>query len=155
MPLGMTAHIVFKAFDHKHPATASRKMIRLIRQKIGFEGLLLTDDLSMNALSGTMAERVKAARAAGCDIMLHCNGKMDEMEAVVAHSPRLRGVAQRRFDAAWARLNRRVEPINVDEARLRLQQALSRIDKSSPRRTDPTEAFADTSLAAMRELGGV
>lgn len=155
MPLGMTAHIVYTAHERKHPATASRKMIRLIRQKIGFEGLLFTDDLSMNALSGTMTDRVKAARAAGCDVMLHCNGKMEEMEAVVAHSPRLRGVAQKRFEAAWGRLNKRIEPINIDEARLRLQQALSRVDKSSPRRTDPTEAFADTSLAVMRELGGV
>ncbi|MCA3485702.1 MAG: beta-N-acetylhexosaminidase [Rhodobacter sp.] len=101
LPLGMTAHIVFSAFDDQ-PATCSAPMIRLIREEIGFGGLLMTDDLSMQALSGTLAERAAAARRAGCDVMLHCNGKRDEMQAVAAASGVLAGAALARAGAALA-----------------------------------------------------
>ena len=81
-PLGMTAHIVYDAIDGEACATLSPTAIRLIRQDLGFDGLLMTDDLSMQALSGAMADRVTRALAAGCDLVLHCNGDFDEMQAV-------------------------------------------------------------------------
>jgi beta-N-acetylhexosaminidase len=83
VPWAMTAHVVYDAIDDR-PATASRRVIGdVIRGAIGFRGVLLCDDLSMNALSGSLEERAEAAREAGCDIMLHCNGDMAEMAAVV------------------------------------------------------------------------
>jgi beta-N-acetylhexosaminidase len=101
LPLGMTAHIVFSALDDQ-PATCSTPVIRLIRNEIGFGGLLITDDLSMQALSGTLAERAAAAQRAGCDVMLHCNGKRDEMQEVVDASGVLAGAALARAGAALA-----------------------------------------------------
>ena len=92
LPMGMTAHIVFTAIDAAHPATTSRTVINdVIRGHIGFDGLLLSDDLSMEALTGTLAERAAAAMEAGCDIALHCNGKLDEARAVAAASLPLTG----------------------------------------------------------------
>lgn len=103
LPLGMTAHVVFSGIDAAHPATTSATMVReVIRGFIGFQGLLMSDDVSMEALSGTIGERSKAAIAAGCDIVLHCNGKLDEMQEVAASVPRLAGAAARRADAALA-----------------------------------------------------
>ncbi len=101
LPIGMTAHIVYAAFDDL-PSTCSARMIRVIREDIGFDGLLMTDDLSMQALSGTLGQRARMSRAAGCDIMLHCNGRPDEMEQVVAAAGRLAGPALVRADAALA-----------------------------------------------------
>jgi len=101
LPLGMTAHIVFSAYDDQ-PATCSAPMIRVIREDIGFGGLLMTDDLSMQALSGTIGERAAAARRAGCDVMLHCNGNAGEMQAVAAASGVLAGAALARATAALA-----------------------------------------------------
>ena len=101
LPMGMTAHIRFTALDDR-PATASPVMIRLIRDRIGFDGLLMTDDITMNALSGTAAERAAAAIAAGCDLVLHCNGTIAGMEPVVAAAGALSPDAQRRADAALA-----------------------------------------------------
>jgi beta-N-acetylhexosaminidase len=103
LPLGMTAHVVFTALDPAAPATTSATIVRdVIRDSIGFRGLLMSDDVSMGALSGTLAERAQAALAAGCDMVLHCNGKMAEMEAVAAATPKLAGEAARRADAALA-----------------------------------------------------
>jgi beta-N-acetylhexosaminidase len=99
LPLGMTAHIVFSAYDDQ-PATCSAPMIRVIRDQIGFGGLLMTDDLSMQALSGTIGERAAASRRAGCDVMLHCNGNLGEMQAVAAASGALAGAALARAEAA-------------------------------------------------------
>src|SRR3954452_22038339 len=80
LPLGMTAHVVFSAIAPVAPATTSGTMVHeVIRGTIGFDGLLMSDDISMNALSGTLGERSRAALAAGCDMVLHCNGKLDEM----------------------------------------------------------------------------
>lgn len=101
LPLGMTAHIVFSAYDDQ-PATCSAPMIRVIREDIGFGGLLMTDDLSMQALSGTLGERAAASRRAGCDVMLHCNGNADEMTSVAAASGVLAGTALARAEAALA-----------------------------------------------------
>lgn len=99
LPIGMTAHIVFSAFDEA-PSTCSARMIDLIRSEIGFGGLLMTDDLSMQALAGSLAERAIAARRAGCDIVLHCNGKLEEMREVVASAGRLDSQSAKRAQAA-------------------------------------------------------
>jgi beta-N-acetylhexosaminidase len=126
MPLAMTAHVVYTALDPAAPATTSRKVMReIIRGHIGFDGLVMTDDLSMNALSGTLRERAEAAFAAGCDVALHCNGKLAEMEAVAAAAPELRGKARRRADAALARIKHEPEPLNAVEARARFTAALA------------------------------
>lgn len=101
LPMGMTAHIRFTALDDA-PATASARMIALIRERIGFDGLLMTDDITMQALSGTEAERAAAALAAGCDLVLHCNGDIAGMEPVVAASGAMSLEAQRRAAAALA-----------------------------------------------------
>ncbi len=103
LPLGMTAHVVFSAIDPVAPATTSVTIVQdVIRDSIGFSGLLMSDDVSMGALSGSLAERTKAVIAAGCDVVLHCNGKMDEMLAVAAATPQLAGDAARRAEAALA-----------------------------------------------------
>lgn len=99
LPLGMTAHIRFTAFDDA-PATQSAKMIDLIRQEIGFAGLLMTDDIGMQALSGSYAERAAASLAAGCDVILHCNGTRAEFEDTVAAAGRLTPAASLRAAAA-------------------------------------------------------
>jgi beta-N-acetylhexosaminidase len=117
LPLGMTAHVVFTAVDPDLPATTSATIItQVIRGFIGFDGLLMSDDLSMGALSGSLAERTHAALAAGCDMALHCNGNLREMEAVAAASPQLAGAAGRRADAALA-ARRAAEPIDLAAAR--------------------------------------
>ncbi|MEO1311676.1 MAG: beta-N-acetylhexosaminidase, partial [Pseudomonadota bacterium] len=89
-PMAMTAHVVYAAFDGAGPATTSETMVRdVIRGLIGFDGLLMTDDLSMKALGGPMAERVRASLAAGCDLILHCNGDMTEMREIADAAPAL------------------------------------------------------------------
>jgi beta-N-acetylhexosaminidase len=101
--LAMTAHVVFTAIDPIAPATVSATIVRdVIRDSIGFEGLLMSDDIAMGALSGSVGERTRAAIAAGCDLVLHCNGKMPEMLAVAAEAPVLSGDAARRAAAALA-----------------------------------------------------
>ena len=103
LPMAMTAHVVFSAVDAAHPATTSAKMIeRVIRGAIGFQGLLMSDDVSMNALAGSIAERTRAAFAAGCDVVLHCNGKLDEMRQVARETPELSGDAMQRAHRALA-----------------------------------------------------
>ncbi|HWL21048.1 MAG TPA: beta-N-acetylhexosaminidase [Bradyrhizobium sp.] len=103
LPMAMTAHVVFSAVDAAHPATTSAKMIeRVIRGSIGFQGLLMSDDVSMNALAGSIAERTRAAFAAGCDVVLHCNGKLDEMRQVARETPELSGKAMQRAQRALA-----------------------------------------------------
>lgn len=83
-PFAMTAHIVYTAIDATRPATTSPVVVQeIIRQGIGFDGLLMTDDLSMKALKGPFAERARESLAAGCDLVLHCNGDMAEMRAVL------------------------------------------------------------------------
>ena len=103
LPLGMTAHVVFSAIDPAAPATTSVTMVcEVIRGFIGFQGLLMSDDVSMGALSGTIAGRSHAALAAGCDVVLHCNGDLDEMMQVAGDAPELSGAAAQRADAALA-----------------------------------------------------
>jgi beta-N-acetylhexosaminidase len=103
LPMAMTAHVVFTAIDPIAPATISATIVRdVIRDSIGFKGLLMSDDVSMGALSGSIAERTRGAIAAGCDLVLHCNGEMPEMLAVAAEAPELAGEAARRAAAALA-----------------------------------------------------
>jgi beta-N-acetylhexosaminidase len=104
LPLGMTAHVVYTAIDPIAPATTSVTVVRdVIRQAIGFRGLLMSDDISMGALSGSIAERSRAAITAGCDVILHCNGGLDEMRDVADAVPVLTGQAAARAEAALAR----------------------------------------------------
>ena len=112
MALGMTAHVVYEAIDRERPATTSAAMVRVIREEIGFEGLLMTDDIGMEALSGPVAQRAADSIAAGCDLVLHCNGKPDEMVAVAAEVPHLDGRAQERAAAALAQ-RRSPAPIDI------------------------------------------
>ncbi|MDF1872466.1 glycoside hydrolase family 3 N-terminal domain-containing protein [Vannielia sp.] len=102
LPLGMSAHIVFEALSSK-AATVDPEMIALIRDEIGFDGLLMTDDISMEALEGTVAERGAAALAAGCDVVLHCNGELAEMQDLAKTVGDLNETALARADAALAR----------------------------------------------------
>jgi beta-N-acetylhexosaminidase len=102
LPFAMTAHVVYEAIDASAPATTSPGMIGLIRDRIGFSGFLMSDDISMHALSGAMDARCKAALAAGCDAILHCNGDMAEMQRVAASGGTLTAAAAARADAALA-----------------------------------------------------
>lgn len=103
LPIGMTAHIVFEAIDPTLPATQSPVMIkRIVRGSIGFDGFLLSDDVCMSALSGSLGDRTAKALAAGCDAVLHCNGDFEEMQAVAAACPALSGKAL----ARWRRIVR-------------------------------------------------
>ncbi len=116
LPIAMTAHVIYTAFDEDRPATLSPIVIKdVIREEIGFSGLLLTDDLSMGALSGSLSERTEAAFDAGCDIALHCNGQLAEMEAVAAATPLLDGEALVRSESA---LGRYVPPDTWETAEL-------------------------------------
>lgn len=123
LPLGMTAHIRLTALDDR-PATASPAAIALIRERIGFGGLLMSDDIGMNALAGTPAERAAAAIAAGCDLVLACNLTRAEFAAVAeAAGPMTEAAAAR----ATAALARRGPPDEADPAALRAElDALTR-----------------------------
>ncbi len=100
--MGMTAHIVFSAIDPTAPATTSPVMMQVIRDRIGFGGLIMTDDIGMDALSGTPAVRAAAAINAGCDIVLHCNGSLTDMQAVAAAAGPMTAQATARGDHALA-----------------------------------------------------
>ena len=125
MPMAMTAHVVFSAIDAKRPATTSKKGIRLMREHLGFSGLIMSDDLSMKALSGTLTQRAEQSLKAGCDVILHCNGDLDEMRQVAEGTGKLKGEARRRAEAALNRIVHTPEPLDVAEARARLEAALS------------------------------
>ncbi|MEL7100844.1 MAG: glycoside hydrolase family 3 N-terminal domain-containing protein, partial [Pseudomonadota bacterium] len=110
LPMAMTAHVVYAALDDR-PATLSARMIDVIRQDIGYDGLLMTDDISMKALKGPADQNARAALDAGCDVVLHCNGSLAERIAVAKASGRMTDAAQRRAEAA---LSQRVRPADVD-----------------------------------------
>jgi beta-N-acetylhexosaminidase len=103
MPMAMTAHVVYAAIDAGAPATLSPALVRLMREEIGFGGLLISDDLSMKALSGPLAVRAGRALAAGLDMILHCNGDAAEMAQLAEAVPVLAGDAAARAAAALAR----------------------------------------------------
>ena len=116
LPLGMTAHVVYADIDPVTPATTSLTVVRdVIRGSIGFSGLLMSDDISMEALSGPLQQRARAALAAGCDVVLHCNGNMDEMQELAAAVPLMPAEAQIRA------LERRGAVVRDDMAKLRAE----------------------------------
>ncbi|MCZ4288523.1 beta-N-acetylhexosaminidase [Hoeflea alexandrii] len=115
--MAMSAHVVFTDIDPDNPATTSRRVVdEVIRGEIGFDGLLMSDDVSMNALSGDFATRTSAILAAGCDVTLHCNGDRAEMEAVASVTPELSGESLRRARSVMAAFR---APDDSDEAALR------------------------------------
>ncbi|MFV0358822.1 beta-N-acetylhexosaminidase [Tropicimonas sp.] len=123
LPLAMTAHIVFTAFDPSLPATQSPRMVETIRRDIGFQGVLMSDDLSMQALAGSVGERAAASVAAGCDLVLHCNGDLAEMEAVAAAAGGMSAEAVAKGEAALALRQRRC-PLDMDAAEAELDELL-------------------------------
>jgi beta-N-acetylhexosaminidase len=126
LPMAMTAHVVFSAIDPAQPATTSATMIeQVIRGVIGFQGLLMSDDVSMNALAGSIAERTRAIVDAGCDMVLHCNGKLDEMREVARQTPELSGQALARANRALAS-RRQPEPLDRLMARTELDALIER-----------------------------
>jgi beta-N-acetylhexosaminidase len=114
LPMAMTAHIVFSAFDDL-PATQSAAMVGVIRDTIGFQGLLITDDLNMQALSGTVAQRAVASIKAGCDIALHCKGTVAEFDETATAIGAMNAIT---LDRATRALARRITPTPVDIAAL-------------------------------------
>jgi beta-N-acetylhexosaminidase len=123
LPLGMTAHVVYTAFDTL-PATTSETMIdEVIRGFIGFQGLLMSDDVSMGALSGTLGERSAAALTAGCDVVLHCNGNLKEVEEVAENTSELKGASAQRAVAALV-ARRRPSEIDLSTARVEFARIL-------------------------------
>ncbi len=118
--MGMTAHLVYSAFGETGPATTSADMIARIRRDIGFSGLLMTDDIGMQALSGTVAERGAAAMEAGCDVILHCNGDLPERVALMQAVGEMPQSSQSRAEAALAS---RTTPDDVDIDALRAKLA--------------------------------
>ncbi len=121
MPWAMTAHILYTQLDPVRPATTSPSIIDgVIREWIGFEGLLLSDDISMQALSGSLGERAAAAQAAGCDVVLHCNGDMEEMIAVADAVEPMAPEAMIRFEDGEAMRDLMPEPLDRERAARRL-----------------------------------
>jgi beta-N-acetylhexosaminidase len=115
-PMAMTAHILFPAWDAERPATLSPTIIaEVIRGEIGYDGLLMTDDIAMQALSGTMVERAGAALAAGCDIVLHCSGEIADNEALAGALGAVSEAAKTRLARALTGLG---TPSTVDYAGL-------------------------------------
>jgi beta-N-acetylhexosaminidase len=126
LPMAMTAHVVFSALDPAQPATTSATIIeQVIRGTIGFQGLLMSDDVSMNALAGSIAERSRAIISAGCDMVLHCNGKLDEMREVAGDAPELAGRTLQRADAALAQ-RKAPQPFDRVAARAELDELIGR-----------------------------
>jgi beta-N-acetylhexosaminidase len=121
LPVAMTAHVVYRAVDPDNPATTSGKVVEeVIRGLIGFEGLLVSDDTSMKALSGDFPTKAASILAAGVDIVLHCNGDMDEMRGIVSRARPLEGAARTRADRALASVGK---PDDSREADVRAEFA--------------------------------
>src|SRR5947199_270678 len=126
LPMAMTAHVVFSALDSAQPATTSATIVeQVIRGHIGFQGLLMSDDVSMNALAGSIGDRSKAILAAGCDMVLHCNGNLDEMREVARETPVLAGLALDRARRALAS-RKAPKPFDRSAARAELDELIGR-----------------------------
>jgi beta-N-acetylhexosaminidase len=126
MPWAMTAHIVYTAIDPDAPATFSAAIIDgVIRQHIGFDGVLISDDLSMGALAGSLADRTRRSLAAGCDLALHCNGVLSEMEEVADAAPPLTATAQARLARAETLRRSSRQPFDRAAAEARFAELLA------------------------------
>jgi beta-N-acetylhexosaminidase len=126
LPIGLTAHILFPHVDPEAPATLSKNVVQeIIRGKIGFDGLLLSDDISMEALQGDFKSRAAAFFAAGGDIALHCNGDLAEAEGVAAASPILNDKSRERVERAFSWLKPAPEPFDPVDAAAKLDAALA------------------------------
>ena len=124
-PMAMTAHVIYEALDQDHPATVSKTVIEeAIRGHIGFEGLLLTDDIGMGALGGALGERARAALEAGCDLVLHCSGVFDEMRALLEAFDGIDGATRERVTRARERVAG-AGPVDVESAASRLETLLA------------------------------
>lgn len=134
MPLAMTAHVLYEAFDPECPATLSSVIVdRVIRERIGFDGMLISDDISMNALSGEVAQRAARALEAGCDVVLHCNGAIDEMTRIADAVGPLADQAVARWRAATAlRLTAQDFDVDAAEAKLESMIAVGVVDADGP-----------------------
>lgn len=124
IPWAMTAHIIYSAIDDKNPATLSKPVVDIIRKDIGYEGIIITDDLSMKALKGPYEERVAKAVGAGCDIMLHCNGTLEERRQIAEATPKLN-----------------------EELALRIEKSLQAV--ADPAKDNELHATAETELKAL------
>ncbi|MBV9015667.1 MAG: beta-N-acetylhexosaminidase [Alphaproteobacteria bacterium] len=125
MPWAMTAHIVYTAIDPVAPATFSAAVIDgVIRKHIGFDGVLISDDISMGALDGSLAERTRRSLAAGCDLAMHCNGVLSEMEEVADATPPLTAAAQARLARAEALRRQSAQPFDRAAAEARFAELL-------------------------------
>ena len=125
LPLAMTAHVVVSAVDRRRPASTSPSVIdKVIRGEIGFDGLLMCDDLGMGALEGGMEERTRGVMEAGCDLALHCNGRIEEMRAVAGACGPLEGDGERRLEAALTR-RKTLQAFDASEALAALNAAFS------------------------------
>ena len=123
-PIAMTAHVVYESIDPQRPATTSPKVIRdVIRGEIGFDGLLMSDDLSMKALDGPLSVRARQAQFAGCDLVLHCNGDMEEMRDVASEVKILEGQSLKRSEQALGHLSA-PGPLDPQAAEARLAALL-------------------------------
>jgi beta-N-acetylhexosaminidase len=128
LPAAMTAHVIYEAYDRQYSATQSATIIHdVIRGEIGFDGLLMSDDLSMHALEGSFEERAQRAFEAGCDMVLHCNGNLAEMTSIAQTCPTLAGEALRRAEKALFMLPKQPEIAHND-----LRAKLLKWAKESP-----------------------
>jgi beta-N-acetylhexosaminidase len=115
-PMGMTAHVVYTEWDAEQPASLSPKIIgEIIRQRIGFDGLLMSDDLDMKALRGSIPELAAGVVAAGCDLALNCWGRMDDMVGIAGLLPDITDQARARLDRAMASVTRGADQPELDE----------------------------------------
>lgn len=131
LPAAMTAHLLYLDIDGQHPATQSSRLIDgIIRGLIGFDGLLFSDDLSMQALAGTLGERADRALKAGCDVALHCNGDLSEMEDVAAAAPALAGRSLQRVEAALSHIGK-PDNVDLDAIAARMEAALAAFDAAA------------------------
>lgn len=126
LPMAMTAHVLYTAIDKDHMATVSPAAIGLIRQELQFDGLLMSDDISMKAMQGDFTKRARNVLAAGCDVVLHCNGKMDEMQAVAKGVGALAGVAQERAQSAMSCVSM-PKPFDVAMAKKEIENLFSQV----------------------------
>jgi beta-N-acetylhexosaminidase len=141
MPWAMTAHIVYAAIDDAAPATFSRKVIEtVIRGDIGFGGVLISDDVSMGALEGSLAERTRRALDAGCDLALHCSGVLSEMEEIVEAAPPLSPSAQARIIRGEAMRRRGRQDVDRRAAGLRFTELIAGRGDDRPVGQDPTRS---------------